>query len=264
MGRKTESTAWRWEWHACTWVRETAQTHCHNSLPRFTASFQLPKSSRTTDILSITELASKTGISWSIPRSGWVTQVWVLLIWKPHSRFSRRRGFEEEKKDWERLNIMNSLSLNVFIFNIILPSFNVAGIPQVKYYLLYLLKRMNLQYFAGWVRYIYSHPTIQVMKNWGRFKIFFLTYSLYLYSHFQDTYSTNFWSFGSYVEQIGLLDMTVVPTLRAEDSASLLKCHHPGLSTFQLFKFCSYHLFSCLFFFKSFHIISVEFGERVR
>lgn len=64
------------------------------------------------------------------------------------SQFSRRRGFEEEER-LRRLNIMNSLSLNVFIFNIILPSFNVAGIPQVKYYLLYLLKRMNLQYFAG-------------------------------------------------------------------------------------------------------------------
>ena len=76
------------------------------------------------------------------------------------SQFSRRRGYEEEER-LRRLNIMNSLSLNFFIFNTILPSFNVAGIPWVKYYLLYLLKRMNLQYFVGWVRYIYSHPTIQ-------------------------------------------------------------------------------------------------------
>ena len=64
------------------------------------------------------------------------------------SQISRRRGFEEEER-LRRLNIMNSLSLNFFIFNTILPSFNIAGIPRVKYYLLYLLKRINLQYFVG-------------------------------------------------------------------------------------------------------------------
>ena len=163
MGRKTDSTAWRWEWHACTWVRKTAQTHCHNSLPRFTASFQLPKSSRTTRHSSNYRTGLKDRYLVIYTRSGWVTQVWVLLIWKPHSSVGGE-GLKR-KKDWGVLTLW-------IVFH--LTSFNVAGIPQVKYYLLYLLKRMNLQYFAGWVRYIYSHPTTQSNEELRKIQDFFL------------------------------------------------------------------------------------------
>ena len=149
--------------------------------------------------------------------------MWVLLIWKPH----RSVGGEglKRKKDWGVLTLWTVFHLTYFQYNT--PIFQYSWYPSGQILSFVPSQENQSPIFCG-VSEIHLLSSYY-SESWKTEEDsrFFLTYNPYLYSHFQRYLLTPIFHLLEVMwSKLDHLTLTVLPTLGAEDAASLLKCHH--------------------------------------